>query len=109
MTNPDYPDCIISYSIGYNGMTYNTADTATSVTREILIGFPFCITTSVTVTPVTPMGLLDRRDSTANVSLVSPGNKTICVKFCIVFFHRFRHPIYFWWVHFEHQRSWRYE
>ncbi len=75
MPNTDYPDCITSYSIGWDGMTYNTADTSTSVTRELLSvsGFPFCVTTSVTVTPVTPMGLLAGRDSTADVSLISPG------------------------------------
>ncbi len=57
MPNTDYPDCITSYSIGWNGMTYNTADTNTSVTRELLSasGFPFCRNTSVTVTPVTPV------------------------------------------------------
>ncbi len=73
--NTDYPDCITSYSIGWNGMTYNTADTATPVTRELLSasGFPFCRNTSVTVTPVTPMGLLDGRDNTSNISLISPG------------------------------------
>ncbi len=44
--NTDHPDCITSYSIGWNGMTYNTTDTATSVTRELLSasGFPFCTT-----------------------------------------------------------------
>ena len=75
MPNTDYPDCITSYSIGWDGMIYNTIDTATSVTRELLSasGFPFCATTSVTVTPVTAMGLLARRDSTADVSLISPG------------------------------------
>ncbi len=74
MVNTGYPDCITSYSIGYNGMTYITNDTTTtSVTRELLSGFPFCTTTSVIVTPVTPMGLLDGRDSIANVSLISPG------------------------------------
>ena len=75
MLNIDYPDCITNYSIGWNGMTYNTTDTATSVTRELLSAseFPFCMTTSVTVTPVTPMGLLDGRNSTSDVSLISPG------------------------------------
>ncbi len=75
MPNTDYPDCITSYSIGWNGMTYNTIDTVNSVTRKLLSasGFPFCTTTSVTVTPVTPMGLLTGRDSTADVSLISPG------------------------------------
>ncbi len=73
--NNGYPDCITSYSIGWNGMTCNTADTAISVTRELLSasGFPFCTTTNVTVTPVTPMGLLTERDSTADVILISPG------------------------------------
>ncbi len=75
MPNTDYPGCITSYSIGWNGMTYNTIDIATSVTTELLSasGFPFCTTTSVTVTPVTPMGLLTGRDSSADVSLISPG------------------------------------
>ncbi len=75
MPNTDYPDCITSYSIGWDGMIYNTTDTATSVIRELLSasGFPFCTTTSVTVTPVTPMGLLAGRLSTASVSLISPG------------------------------------
>ncbi len=60
-------------------MTYNTADTATSVIRELLStsGFPFCMSTSVIVTPVTPMGLLDGRDSTADISLISPGKNYI--------------------------------
>ncbi len=73
--NTDYPDCITSYSVGWNGMTYNTIDTVNSVTRKLLSasGFPFCTSTSVTVTPVTPMGPLSRRDSTADVSLISPG------------------------------------
>ncbi|XP_064393477.1 uncharacterized protein LOC135340957 isoform X2 [Halichondria panicea] len=74
LTNIDYPDCITSYSIGWNGITYNTIDTATFVTRELLraSGFPFCTTTSVTVTPVTSMELLAGRNSTADVSLISP-------------------------------------
>ncbi len=51
MTNTGYPDCITSYSIGWNGMTYNTNDTTRSVTRELLnaSGFPFCTTTSVKI------------------------------------------------------------
>ncbi len=75
MANTDYPDCITSYSIGWSGMTYNTNNTSTLVTREILSasGFPFCTTIFVTVTPVTPMRLLAGRDSTADVSLISPG------------------------------------
>ena len=46
MPNTGYPDCITSYSIGWNGTTYNTSDTAISVTRELLSasGFPFCTT-----------------------------------------------------------------
>ena len=100
--NTDYPDCITSYSIGWDGMTYNTTDTNTSVTRELLSasGFPFCRNTSVTVTPVTPMGLLAGRDSSSEVSLISPGknNPLMC---CITFFHRFRDPYYFWCVHFD--------
>ncbi len=91
MPNTDYPDCITSYSIGWNGMTYNTIDTATSVTRELLSasGFPFCMSTSVTVTPVTPMGLLDGRDNTSNISLISPGRDNL---FCNPSFHRFPNP-----------------
>ncbi len=69
----DYPECITKYSISWNGMTYDTTNNATSVTRDVLSGFPFCVTTSVTVTPVTPMGLLAGRDSTSNVSLIAPG------------------------------------
>ena len=74
--NTDYPDCITSYSIGWNGVTYNTTDIVTCLTRELLndSGFPFCMNTSVTVTPMTPMGLLAGRDSTADVSLIAPGN-----------------------------------
>ena len=77
MNNINLNYCITTYSIGWNGMTYITADTATSVTRELLSasGFPFCMTTSVTVTPVTPMGLLAGRDSTSSVILISPGKK----------------------------------
>ena len=73
--NTGYPDCITNYSIGWNGMTYNTPDAANFVTRELLIAsvFPFCATTNVTVTPMTPMGLLAGRDSTSDVSLISPG------------------------------------
>ncbi|XP_064393448.1 uncharacterized protein LOC135340944 isoform X1 [Halichondria panicea] len=72
--NTDYPDCITSYSIGWNGVTYNTTDIVTCLTRELLndSGFPFCMNTSVTVTPMTPMGLLAGRDSTADVSLIAP-------------------------------------
>ncbi len=108
--NTDYPDCITSYSIGWNGMTYNTVDTATSVTRELLSasGFPFCMSTSVTVAPVTPMGLLVGRDSTAGVSLISPGiGRTFCViQMTLHVFHRFSYPNYFWRVRFEiHKRQ----
>ncbi len=75
LPNTGYPDCITRYSIGWNGTTYNTSDTAISVTRELLSAseFPFCIPTNVTVTPVTPMGLLAARGSTSDVSLISPG------------------------------------
>ncbi len=92
MPNTGYPDCITSYSIGWNGTTYNTSDTAISVTRELLsaTGFPFCTTTSVTVTPVTPMRLLAGRGSTSDVILISPGINNQMYNICITFFHRFR-------------------
>ncbi len=105
MLNTGYPDCVTSYSIGWNGVTFNTADTTTFVTREILStsGFPFCTTTFVTVTPVTPMGLLAGRDSTSDVSLISPGNNyhQNNMMYCVTFFHRFPDPYYFWCISFE--------
>ncbi len=75
MPNTNYPACITSYSISWSGVTYNTTDTSTSVTRDQLnaSGFPFCTITSVTVTPVTPIEVLAGRESTANVSLIAPG------------------------------------
>lgn len=74
--NTNYPTCITSYSITWGaGVTYSTTDTTTSVTRDQLsaASFPFCMTTSVTVTPVTPMELLAGRESTGDISLIAPG------------------------------------
>ena len=75
--NPLYPSCISSYSIEWNGGSYNTSDSTTSVSRDQLTGFPFCQNTLVTVTPHTRVRPLTELSNSSVVNLIDPGNEFI--------------------------------
>ena len=72
--NPGYDTCITSYSVSWNGLSYNTTDTNTTVSARQLTGFPFCVNTSVTVTPMIGMGPLTGVSASSDLYLVDPGN-----------------------------------
>ena len=72
--NPLYPSCVSSYSIEWNGESFNTSDPTTSVSRDQLTGFPFCQNTSVTVTPLTRVRPLTELNDSFVVNLINPGN-----------------------------------
>ncbi len=75
--NVDYPTCIVSYTVSWNGNEFSTGNTSPSATREDLnaAGFPYsvCQNIPITVTPVTPMGPLTGVSAAVDATLVSPG------------------------------------
>ena len=72
-SNPGYDTCITSYTVSWNGMSYDTPNTNTMVSAGQLTGFPFCQDTLVTVIPVTGIGPLTGASASSIVTLIDPG------------------------------------
>ena len=68
--------CITHYRLTWAGGMYDTPNNSTSVSATVLssAGFPYCQTVMVTVTPVTPIGVVTGGSGRAMAMLQHPGD-----------------------------------
>ena len=68
--------CITHYRLTWAGGMYDTPNSSTSVNAAVLssAGFPYCQTVMVTVTPVTPIGVVTGGSGSAMAMFQHPGD-----------------------------------
>ena len=68
--------CITHYRLTWAGGMYDTPNNSTSVSATVLssAGFPYCQNVMVTVTPVTPIGVVTGGSGSTMVMLQHPGD-----------------------------------